>query len=135
MVNAEINEFLASCCRICGEWYPLYCMGTEIQRLFATTRTAPNMGIESERSWYVTPDGTLMVNVRRNSFFSVTRSIGEDMYPRGTTVDIYYDPKKPKRAFVIAYFRRTWVPVLVGAVCVSTYLVMALSLALIWMMG
>ena len=42
----------------------------------------------------------LRVRVHRNSLASVGTSPLAELYPMGSTVDVYYNPAKPKEAFV-----------------------------------
>lgn len=41
------------------------------------------------------------IKVRRNSFGFVMKNPMEEFFPIDTQVDVYYDPKKPKRAYVL----------------------------------
>ena len=48
----------------------------------------------------------LIVNYKTNSMFSVFKNPMSTLYPKGTEVDVYYDPKKPKLAYVLRYCNR-----------------------------
>lgn len=66
------------------------------------------------------PD-VLKVNRKYNSFASVSESPLMERYPIGADVDVYYDPRKPKRAYVERYagfpqFFAFWLPLFFGIV-------------------
>lgn len=74
------------------------------------------------------PD-VLKVSRKSNSFVSMTHSPLMERYPVGGTVDVYYDPRKPKRAYVERYagtmqFFSFWLPMVFGILllCLSIYL-------------
>lgn len=56
--------------------------------------------------------------VKSNPFFKVVLNPMAKMFPKNLEVDVYYDPKNPKLAYVIRYCNRKfmfWIPFLCGA--------------------
>ena len=69
--------------------------------------TTPTGNVETEYETNLTtreelPD-VLIVRMRRNSFVSMQYSPLHALYPVGSDVDVYYNPEKPKEAFVQRY--------------------------------
>lgn len=61
----------------------------------------------------------IKVTRKTNSFASVYTSPLMERYPVGSQVDVYYDPRKPKRAYVERYagtvlFLSLWLPLFLG---------------------
>lgn len=66
------------------------------------------------------PD-VIKVTRKTNSFVSVCVSPLTQRYPVGSEVDVFYDPQKPKRAFVERYagtilFLSLWLPLVLGVI-------------------
>lgn len=66
------------------------------------------------------PD-VLKVTRKSNSFVNVTYSPLMERYPVGASVDVYYDPNKPKRAYVERYVGTMlifsfWIPLIFGII-------------------
>lgn len=89
--------------------------------------TAPWHKIMTEQESNVNKDDPLpdVIKVTRkmNSFASVYTTPLMERYPVGSEVDVYYDPKKPKRAFVERYagtmlFFSLWLPTIVGIISI-----------------
>lgn len=66
------------------------------------------------------PD-VLMTKVVKNNNASITMTPLRELFPIGKEVDVYYNPKKPKDAYVIRYaapykFISLWLPLILGII-------------------
>lgn len=50
----------------------------------------------------------LTINRSTNSFVEMRGHLMEHIYPVGVEMDVFYDPKKPKRAYVLRYCNKKW---------------------------
>lgn len=50
----------------------------------------------------------LTITGTANSFINVYKNPIDELYPIGTNIDVFYDPKKPKEAYVLRYCNRKW---------------------------
>ena len=50
----------------------------------------------------------LYINRSMNSMFGFSRNPMEKLYPRRSTVDVYYCPDNPKLAYVLRYCNKKW---------------------------
>ena len=50
----------------------------------------------------------LIINRSSNSFVNIRTNFMEEIFPVGTEVDVFYDPKKPKLAYVLRYCNNKW---------------------------
>ncbi len=85
---------------------------------FADVETAQTSNLTSEENL---PD-VIVTKQIRNSRASITRSPMYDLFPVGKEVDVYYNPKKPKEAYVIRYaapykFLSFWLPLICAVIC------------------
>ena len=53
---------------------------------------------EGSTQFYV--DEKEIAHIRQRGGFANLQAVGEQVYPMGSTLDIYYNPEKPKEAFV-----------------------------------
>lgn len=64
------------------------------------------------------------IYVKRNSFVSIEETPLFKLYPVGSCADVYYDPNKPKVAYVQRYegsmlLFSFWIPLIAGILCVA----------------
>ena len=81
--------------------------GPKFRSSWVRTTSVPTGNAESVIETNLTtreelPD-VLRATFKQNSFISVHRSPLEALYPVGSEVDVYYNPRKPKEAFVQRY--------------------------------
>ena len=50
----------------------------------------------------------LIINRCSNSFVNIRTNFMEEIFSVGTEVDVFYDPKKPKLAYVLRYCNNKW---------------------------
>ena len=82
-------------------------IGPKFRSSWVRTISVPTGNVETMIETNLTtreelPD-VLKATSKQNSFISVYRSPLESLYPVGSNVDVYYNPGKPKEAFVQRY--------------------------------
>lgn len=80
------------------------------------------------------PD-VLVTKVVKNSNVSVTMTPLFELFPVGKEVDVYYNPKKPKDAYVIRYaapykFLSFWLPLILGIIFLAGAVYLAMCPAI-----
>lgn len=51
----------------------------------------------------------LKLNIKENAIISITKSPLFDLYPIGSEVEVYYNPNKPKMAYVQRFVKPIWI--------------------------
>lgn len=69
------------------------------------------------------PD-VIKIKAKTNSLVSVRTTPITELYPIGSQADVYYDPKKPKIAYVQRYagsftLLSFWLPLIIGIICTA----------------
>lgn len=80
-------------------------VGPEYKSYVVITKSSP-MNENSET--YKEENQVLTINRRANSFVDVRTHLMAHIYPEGTELDVFYDPKKPKLAYVLRYCNKKW---------------------------
>lgn len=70
-----------------------------------TSRSSP---VSKNTMEHKEKDQVFYVNKTFNSFASVHRNPMEELYPIGSRIDVYYDPKNPKLSYVLRYCNNKW---------------------------
>ena len=74
--------------------------GPKYKGVVVFKKSKPSNKIVTDQTYWISKRGWVHVNVNMNSFIHISNNIMADMYPVGTKVTVYYNPKKPKEAFV-----------------------------------
>lgn len=99
--------------------------GIALPVVYYTVNNQEYKVVGPEYSWYVTksittpfskntmsyeekPNGVFVVNRTSNSFFGVQQNPIAELYPINTELDVFYDPNKPKLAYVLRCPKRKW---------------------------
>ena len=80
-------------------------VGPEYKSYVVITKSGP-MNENSEV--YKEENQVLTINRSANSFVEMRGHIMEHIYPVGTKIDVFYNPKKPKLAYVKRYCNKKW---------------------------
>ena len=80
-------------------------VGPEYKSYVVITKSGP-MNENSEV--YKEENQVLTINRSANSFVEMRGHIMEHIYPIGTQIDVFYNPKKPKLAYVKRYCNKKW---------------------------
>ena len=61
-------------------------------------------------SWfYETEHNSLVVNWKTNAFIGIKKNPMSILYPQGSEIDVFYDPRNPKLACVLRYCNNKWI--------------------------
>lgn len=80
-------------------------VGPEYSVYITMEKSSPFSKNEME---YKTRNQTLKVNRSSNSFVGAYRNPIEQLYPLNSEIEVYYDPKNPKLAYVLRYCNMKW---------------------------
>ena len=80
-------------------------VGPEYKSYVVITKSGP-MNENSEV--YKEENQVLTINKSANFFVEMRGHIMEHIYPIGTQIDVFYNPKKPKLAYVKRYCNKKW---------------------------
>lgn len=103
-------------------------VGPKFKAGIRKTSTSPFNKVVSEVEYNIKSKEDLpyiaVLNVERNSFANAitNKSPMVDLYPVGSTVDVYYSSKRPKTAYVQRYVGYPkifsfWIPLIAGILC------------------
>ena len=80
-------------------------IGPEYKSYTIITKSGP---YNDNQEAYKEENRVLIINRCANSFANVRTHIMEHIYPVGTKIDVFYDPKKPGLAYVSRYCDKKW---------------------------
>lgn len=125
---AQYNGYSLPVVRYAVDGKPYKVVGPNFKAGVKTYVSTPFNDVISEVSSNLKDDeelpDVLVTKVKKNSFASVTKTPVLDLFPVGKEVDVYYNPKKPKDAYVIRYaapykFLSFWMPIIFGILCIA----------------
>ncbi len=79
--------------------------GPEYKGYVIITKKSP--GNENQEA-YKEENQILTINRSANSFVEMRGHLMEHIYPVGKELDVFYNPKKPKMAYVLRYCNKKW---------------------------
>ncbi len=80
-------------------------VGPEYKFIVTTTMKSP---MNKSQEAYKEENQILTINRCANSFVDVRSHLMAHLYPVGTELDVFYDPQKPKLAYVLRYCNKKW---------------------------
>ena len=78
-----------------------FVIGPRYKYFKSTTKTSASS--KNEMGFYETKNHGFVVDRKANSFIAVDGNPMSNLYPRGSQIDVYYDPNNPKLSYVLRY--------------------------------
>ena len=79
-------------------------IGPKYKGVVTVAKQTPWHEIKTEQDYWISEKGWIHIRVNANSSIRISNNIMEEMYPVGTNVTVYYNPKKPKEAYAGKYY-------------------------------
>ena len=75
-------------------------VGPEYKAFVTTNKSTP---LSENSMYYKEENQVFKINRTSNSFGGIHKNPMRELYPIGTEIDVYYDPKNPKLSYVLRY--------------------------------